>query len=90
MLKSKTTFILLNSEMTKKFPNVVTGMLKVFYIDVYSLVDPDDTLCFMTYFVTMKFEILHEVVIEPFLVSTSIGDFVVAKRVYKLSFFLGP
>ena len=29
------------------FPNVVTGMLKVFTIDVYALLDPDATLSFV-------------------------------------------
>ena len=38
-------------------PNVVTGMLKVFSIDSYALLDPCDTLSFVTLVVAKKFEI---------------------------------
>jgi len=31
----------------------------------------------------MKFEILHEVLVEPFSVSTPVGNSVVAKRLYR-------
>ena len=64
-------------------PDVVTGMLKVFSIDVYALLDPDATLSFVTPFVAMKFEILPEVLLEPFSVSTPIVESVVAKKVYR-------
>jgi len=63
-------------------PDVVTGMLQVFSFDVYALLDPGATLSFVTPFVVMKFEILPDVLEEPFWVSTLLGDSVVAKRVY--------
>lgn len=62
---------------------MVTGMLQVFSIDIYILLEPSATLSFVTTFVAMKFEILLDVLEEPFLVSTLIGDSVVAKRVYR-------
>jgi len=62
---------------------VVTGMSKVFQIDVYALLDPGVTLSFVTPFVSMRFDVLLEVLLEPFSVSTLIGDSVVAKRVYR-------
>ena len=64
-------------------PDVVTGMLKVFSIDAYALLDPITTLSFVTPFVAKKFEIFPNISHEPFLVSTPVGESVVAKRVYK-------
>ncbi|XP_049367976.1 uncharacterized protein LOC125832828 [Solanum verrucosum] len=58
-------------------PNLVTGILQIFSIDVYALLDPSANLSFVTPFVAMKFEILPEVLIEPFSVSTSVADFVI-------------
>jgi len=58
-------------------------MLKVFLIDIYDLLDPDATLSFVTPYMSMKFDILPEVLLESFLVSTPVGDSVVAKRVYR-------
>ena len=43
--------------------DVVTGMLQVFSIDVYALLDPDSTLSFVTPYVAMKFDILPEVLV---------------------------
>uniref|UniRef100_M1DX31 Gag-pol polyprotein n=1 Tax=Solanum tuberosum TaxID=4113 RepID=M1DX31_SOLTU len=54
-------------------PNVV-GMLQVFSIDVYALLDPGATLSFVTPFVAMKFEMLPEEFLEPFSMSTPVGD----------------
>ncbi|KAH0680946.1 hypothetical protein KY285_021901 [Solanum tuberosum] len=64
-------------------PDVVTGMLQVFSINVYALLDPGATLFFVTPFVAMKLEMLPDVLEKPFLVSTPVGDSVVAKRVYR-------
>ena len=51
-------------------PNVVTSMLKVFSIDVYSLIDPDATLSLVTPLVAKKFDIVPDILHEPFIVST--------------------
>ena len=64
-------------------PDVVTGMLKVFSIDAYALLDPGATLSFVTPLVAKCFEILPDFLHEPFIVSTLVGDSVVAKRVYR-------
>uniref|UniRef100_M1DCG5 Gag-pol polyprotein n=1 Tax=Solanum tuberosum TaxID=4113 RepID=M1DCG5_SOLTU len=61
--------------------DVVTGMLQVFSIDVYALLDPGGTLSFVTPLVAMKFDILTDVLEEPFSVSIPVCDSVVAKRV---------
>ena len=56
-------------------------MLKVFSIDVYSILDPDANLSFITPLVAKKFDILPDILHEPFIVSTQVGELVVAKRV---------
>ena len=46
--------------------------------------DPATTFSlFLIPFVAMKFELLPDVLVEPFSVSTLVDDFVIAKRVYK-------
>ncbi|XP_049356909.1 uncharacterized protein LOC125821531 [Solanum verrucosum] len=64
-------------------PNLVTGTLQVFLIDVYALLDPGATLSFVTPFVAMRFDVHPKELLEPFLVSSPVCDSVVAKRVYK-------
>ena len=63
-------------------PDVVTSMLKVFSIDVYDLLDLSATLSFDTPLVSKKFDILPDILHEPFIMSTPMNELVVAKRVY--------
>ena len=49
-------------------PEVVFGMLRLFFIDVHDLVDPSTTLSFVTPLVAKKFDILPDVLHEPFIV----------------------
>ena len=60
-------------------PYVVTGMLKVFFVNVYAFLYPGATLSFITPLVARNFDVLPEVLIEPFSVYTKMGDFLVAK-----------
>ena len=46
------------------------------------MLDLGETLSFVTALVSRKFDVFRDTLIEPFLVSTPIGDSVVAKRVY--------
>ena len=57
-------------------------MLKVFSIDVYVLLDPGATLSFVTPLIEIKFDILPDILHEPFIVSTPVGESDVAKNVY--------
>ena len=57
-------------------------MLKIFTLDVYVLLDPGATLSFVTPLVAKKFDVLPDILHEPFLVSTPLGESVVTKRVY--------
>ena len=42
-------------------PDVVIGMLKVFYVDVYALIEPNTTLSFVTPLVAKNFDILPDI-----------------------------
>ena len=56
-------------------------MLKFFSFDVYALLAPDATLSFVTSLVAKKFDILPDILHEPFIVSTLVVELVVAKSV---------
>ena len=60
-------------------PDVVADMLKVLSIGVYALLDPGATLSFVTPLVAKKFDILLYFLHEPFIMSTPVGESVVAK-----------
>lgn len=51
-------------------PDVVTGMFHVLSIDVYALLDFSATLLFLTPLVYNKFDDLHDILIEPFSLTT--------------------
>ena len=62
---------------------MVTSMFKLFSLDLYALIDPDTTLSFVTPLIAKRFKILPDILHELILVSTSVGESVVAKRVYQ-------
>ena len=62
---------------------MVTDMLQVFSMYVYALLDPGATLSFVTPLISKKIENLPDILNEPFMVSTLVGESVVAKRVYR-------
>ena len=43
------------------FPNVVTSMLQVFPVDVYSVLYSGATLSYVTPLIARKFDILHDI-----------------------------
>ena len=61
---------------------MIIGILSLFSRSVYALIDPGSTLSFISPFVASRIGIESEV-IEPFEVGTTVGDFVIATRVYK-------
>ena len=63
-------------------PDVVTGTLRVFDLDVYSLLDPGATLSFVTPYIAVQFSVSPETLPEPFSVFTPVSDPVLARRVY--------
>ncbi|KAH0642176.1 hypothetical protein KY285_034832 [Solanum tuberosum] len=72
-----------NRQEQENSPDVVTGMIKVFTLNVYALLDPGASLPFVTPYVAMKFNVIPQKLCEPFCVSTSVGESTLAKRVYR-------
>ncbi|XP_070020401.1 uncharacterized protein [Nicotiana sylvestris] len=64
-------------------PDVVTGILTVQSHDVYALIDPGSTLSYVTPFIAMEFVIEPDQLYEPLLVSTPVGEFIMAAQVYR-------
>ena len=62
---------------------MVTDTLHVFSFPIYALLDPVSTMSFVTPSVASKFDLLPEILHEPFHVSTPIGDSVREERVYR-------
>ena len=67
----------------KGSPDVVSGTLRVFDLDVYALLDPGATLSFVTPYIAVQFDVNPETLSEPFSVSTPVGDPVITRRLYK-------
>ncbi|XP_075095728.1 uncharacterized protein LOC142173824 [Nicotiana tabacum] len=61
----------------------MTGILTVFALDAYVLIDPGSTFSYVTPYFALDFGIDPKQLLEPFSVSTSVGDSVIASRVYK-------
>ena len=66
-----------------KSADMVTGMLQVISTFDFSLLDPGFTLSFLTSLLALTFEILPEVMHDPTLDSTSLGENVRIDWVYK-------
>ncbi|XP_070034782.1 uncharacterized protein [Nicotiana tomentosiformis] len=64
-------------------PNVVTRMLTICSHDAYALIDPGSTLSCITPFVAGKSSIVLEILSDPFVVSTQVGESIIARRVYR-------
>uniref|UniRef100_M0ZUA6 Retrotransposon gag protein n=1 Tax=Solanum tuberosum TaxID=4113 RepID=M0ZUA6_SOLTU len=64
-------------------PDVVSGTLQVFDLDVYALLDPGATLSFVTPYIAVKFDVSPETLSESFSISTLVGDPVIARLVYR-------
>ncbi|XP_069144584.1 uncharacterized protein [Solanum lycopersicum] len=76
-------YALKGREEQEKSADVVTGMLQVFSTSVYALLDPGSTLSFVTPLLALTFEVLPEVLHDPIVVSTPLGENVKADRVYQ-------
>ena len=61
--------------------DVVTGLLKVISIDVSVLLNLGTTLSFFSSLIDLNFDILTDILNEPFMVSISVEESVVANRV---------
>lgn len=66
MFQGRITSLLSVLGVTKKSADVVTGMLQVFTINVYDLLDPGATLSFVTPLLDMKFDIFPHICMNHF------------------------
>ena len=81
---NKNRFYALHSRVEQETsPDVVISVLKDFPSDVFDLLDPGATQYFVAPLISKKFEILPDILNEPFMVSTPVDESVVAKTVYK-------
>ncbi|KAF3667099.1 RNA-directed DNA polymerase -like protein [Capsicum annuum] len=76
-------YALTNRQEPKASPDVVTGTLQIFSRDVYVLLDPGSILSYVTPYVAVGFGFEPDMIAESFSISTPMGDFVMARRVYK-------
>ncbi|XP_070011281.1 uncharacterized protein [Nicotiana sylvestris] len=65
----------------------ITGILTICTLDAYALMDPESTFSYVTPYFALDFRIESEQLLEPFFVSTPVGDSLVASRVYRGSLY---
>ena len=82
-LKKNKFYFLKVREEKEKAANMVTGMLHVFSTSVYALLDLGSTISFVTLFLALTFETLPEVLHDPIVISTPLGENVRADRLHK-------
>ena len=58
-------------------------MLCIFQFDVYALLDPGSSFSYITALIAVNFKMSAEIIPEPILVSTPVGDSIDAQKVYK-------
>ncbi|XP_070013733.1 uncharacterized protein [Nicotiana sylvestris] len=63
--------------------DIVTGMLTICSHNVYALIDAGSTLSCITPFVARKFDIVLEILREPFAVSTPVRELIIARHIYR-------
>ena len=63
-------------------PDVIIAMIQVFNFFVFALVDLRASLSFVTFYVAINFGVLLEKLLEPFSVSTHVGESILGKREY--------
>lgn len=58
-------------------------MIKVFTVYVYAFLDPGESLCFVTLYVSNSFDVHPDKLREPFFDSTYVWESILAERVYR-------
>ena len=58
-------------------------MIEVFTFDAYDLLDPGASLSFVTPYIIKKFHILSKRLLDPFSVTTPIGDSILEDKFYR-------
>lgn len=73
--------MLQESQEVDEVPIIVIGMLKVFYYDIYTLIDLGVTLSFLTLFIAKELHVCPELLCEPYEVSTPIDELLLKKSI---------
>lgn len=76
-------YALASRQNSKASSNIVTTMLKLFSSNVYYFIDLKSTLFYVTPFVAVHFSLGPECILDPFSVSTPVGESMDTRRVYK-------
>ena len=77
------TYALVDRHNSEASPDVVTGTLSIFSYNVYALIDPGSTLSYVTLLIAAKFVKAPELLTKSIEVSTPVGEYIIAKRVYR-------
>ena len=67
-------YALNNRQEHENLPDVVTGMIRVFDLIVYALLDLGDNISFVTPYIVVQLSVSVETLKEPFSVSNPVGD----------------
>ncbi|XP_070008863.1 uncharacterized protein [Nicotiana sylvestris] len=62
---------------------VIKGILIIFTLDSYALMDLGSTFSYATPYFALDFGIEPKQLLEPFSISTPVGDYLIASRVYR-------
>nr|XP_009804611.1 PREDICTED: uncharacterized protein LOC104249812 [Nicotiana sylvestris] len=62
---------------------VVTGILSVYSFDALALIDPGSTHSYVSSYFTLRFSRQPEILNDPFLVATPVGESLLAEYVYR-------
>ena len=81
--KNNLFYVLRSRGEQESSPDVVTSMLRLFDIDVYALLDLGATLYFVTPLIDRMFDILPDILNEPFILTIPVRESVVLKSVHK-------
>ncbi|WMV41622.1 hypothetical protein MTR67_035007, partial [Solanum verrucosum] len=81
--KKNRLYALSTCQYCKVSPDVVIGIVKVFHLVFYALLDPSATLSFVTPYMSMRFDVSPKILSSPFHGSTSMDDAIMANRVYR-------
>lgn len=76
-------YVLKGKEEQEKSADVVMSMLHVITFPVYVVLDQGSTLSFVTPLIAIRFYVLPEILHDPILVNTPIGDGIRVEKVYK-------
>lgn len=74
---------LTTQQKSKASPDVMTGTLKLFSLDVYYLLNLVSFLSYVIPFMALHFGFGPKCVSNLFSISTSVGNSIIARRVYK-------